>query len=131
MDLAPVLRRAALAFDQECRRRGLEVLIYCTLRSNAEQADLYASGRTRPGPILTNARPGQSLHNPDENNQAWAFDAVPMLHGKPQWDDAALIYHMGRAGEAVGLEWAGRWKGALKERVHFQITPPHTGGKGN
>ena len=120
-DLAAPVRAAAVAFVDECRRRGLDVLIYCTLRSAAEQAALYAQGRTAPGRIVTAARPGESLHNPDADGRAWAFDAVPMVGGKPAWDDAQAIYTMGHAGEAVGLEWAGRWRGTLKERVHFQI----------
>lgn len=99
-------------------------MIYCTLRSNAEQAQLWASGRTTPGRILTNARPGQSLHNPQSDGKAWAFDAVPIRQGKPQWNNANAIALMGLCGEAVGLEWAGRWRGKLKERVHFQMKPP-------
>lgn len=33
------------------------------LRSFDRQETLYTSGRTRPGPILTKALPGESLHN--------------------------------------------------------------------
>lgn len=110
-----------MAFLLECRARGLDdVLIYCTLRTLDEQAALYASGRTVQGRILTNARPGESLHNPDASGLAWAFDAVPCLSGKPLWNDENRIDTMGRAGEAVGLVWAGRWHGKLRERVHFQ-----------
>jgi peptidoglycan LD-endopeptidase CwlK len=101
--------------------QGLDILIYCTLRSNAEQAKLYASGRSYAGPILTNSGPGESLHNPDERGQAWAFDAVPLLHGVPAWDDAERVERMGVIGESVGLKWAGRWRGKLRERVHFQL----------
>lgn len=118
--LASIVRARALAFIGECRGAGLEVMIYCTLRTNAEQAALYAVGRTMPGGKLTNAAPGQSLHNPDVNGEAWAFDAVPVIGGKPLWDDAAKINIMGQCGEAVGLEWAGRWHGVIRERVHFQ-----------
>ncbi len=123
-DLGEPVKVAALAFLRECERRGLDVLIYCTLRSDAEQATLYAQGRTAPGAIVTAARPGESLHNPQRDGKAWAFDAVPMLAGKLAWDDAQRIYTMGHAGEAVGLEWAGRWQGKMRERVHFQIKPP-------
>ena len=123
-DLAPRVRALALAFLAECQRQGLPVLIYCTLRSDAEQADLYARGRTAPGAIVTNARPGQSLHNPQRDGHAWAFDAVPLVAGQPAWSDEAALLAMGAAGERVGLEWAGRWRGKLRERVHFQIKPP-------
>lgn len=119
-DLSPVVRARAFAFLAECRGAGLDVLIYCTLRSLDEQAALYASGRTKPGRILTNAGPGESLHNPDADGFAAAFDAVPMAHGKCLWNDAASTARMGECGEFVGLEWAGRWRGAFREYVHFQ-----------
>jgi len=104
----------------ECRACGLDVLIYCTLRTHEEQAALYELGRSRPGRVLTCAKPGESLHNPDCNGEAWAFDAVPMMAGKPLWDDAGQVEQMGICGESVGLVWAGRWRGKLRERVHFQ-----------
>ena len=101
--------------------QGFDVLIYCTDRSPAEQAALYASGRTVKGPILTNAGPGLSLHNPDADGKAWAFDAVPLLAGRPLWTDSKALQKMGVMGEAQGLDWAGRWRGKFTEQAHFQI----------
>jgi peptidoglycan L-alanyl-D-glutamate endopeptidase CwlK len=123
MDLSPSVRAAALRMLELAEARGLEVLIYCTMRGNDEQANLYASGRTRPGRILTMAAPGLSLHNPQSDGKAWAFDAVPIIGGKAAWDDPARLRAMGECGEAAGLEWAGRWYGPLREMVHFQIKP--------
>ena len=120
-DLAAPVKSAALAMLARCRAAGLEVLIYCTLRSNDEQAALYAQGRTKPGPVLTNAGPGRSMHNPDGQGRAWAFDAVPLVSGKAAWDDVVMVTKMGEIGEACGLEWAGSWRGPLRERVHFQM----------
>lgn len=119
--LAEPVRIAAQALRKLCDESGVELLIYCTLRTNAEQAELYASGRTKPGRVLTNARPGESLHNPDKSGLAWAFDAVPVLHGKALFDNDAMLVTVGRLGESCGLEWAGRWSGKLREKVHFQI----------
>jgi peptidoglycan LD-endopeptidase CwlK len=120
-DLAQPVQSAAQGLLSVCAACGIDLLIYCTLRSNAEQAELYAIGRTKPGKRVTYAKPGDSLHNPDEQGKAWAFDAVPMLSGKPQWGDAALMARVGMLAERAGLEWAGRWSGALKESVHFQM----------
>lgn len=122
-DLAAAVKARAMALQDECRACGLDLLVYCTLRGLDEQATLYRSGRTLPGRILTNARPGLSLHNPDKDGKAWAFDAVPLVSGKPAWQDVQLIKTMGVCGESVGLEWAGRWFGALREAVHFQLQP--------
>ncbi len=120
-DLAAPVKVRASQFLRDCELVGMEVLIYCTLRSNEEQAELYARGRTRAGVIVTNAQPGQSLHNPDAHGKAWAFDAVPMLAGKPMWKDEKLLLAMGQCGERAGLEWAGRWRGKMRESVHFQL----------
>ena len=120
-DLAPPVKAAALSFLAAADIRGLDVLIYCTSRSHVEQAKLYTIGRTVPGLRVTNAKPGDSLHNPDLNGKSWAFDAVPMVGGKCMFHDEVLIKRMGLVGEAVGLEWAGRWTGSMKESVHFQI----------
>lgn len=132
-DLAPPVKAAALRMLELCRAhpvRGapLEVLIYCTLRSNAEQAALYEQGRTKPGQVVTNARAGESLHNPDKAGKAWAFDCVPMSAGKLLWNDLQAIEAMGELGKRAGLEWAGDWHG-FKERVHFQIRPDTVRGK--
>ncbi len=119
--LAPDVRRKAVEFIAACKVQRLGVLIYCTLRSNSEQAVLYKSGRSNDGSIVTNCRPGESLHNPDVDGMAWAFDAVPLNFGKALWSDDKALELMGECGESVGLEWAGRWRGSLVEKVHFQL----------
>lgn len=120
-DLTPECRAKAVKFLDICGVAGIDVLIYCTLRSNEEQDRLYAQGRTVPGDIVTNARAGQSLHNPQPGqNKSRAFDCVPMLGGKPQWGNKAAYLKMGAIGESVGLTWAGRWTGKLRETAHFQ-----------
>jgi peptidoglycan LD-endopeptidase CwlK len=121
-DLAQPVKAAALALLSACESDGIELLVYCTLRSNAEQSALYVIGRGKAGRIVTNARPGQSMHNPDVDGRSWAFDAVPLIGGKLQWDNPQLMHRVGVLAEGVGLEWAGRWLGSLRESVHFQIS---------
>ncbi len=116
-DLLPPVKAKALAFVAKCQSNGIDVLIYCTHRDGEEQDALYALGRTKPGKIVTNARAGESWHN-------WncAFDFVPLVGGKPAWNDAKLYTRCGAIAESVGLEWAGRWTGKLKETAHCQYT---------
>ena len=116
-DLLPVVRVKALRFEAACQAEGLDILIYCTHRTGAEQDELYEQGRTKPGKIVTNARAGESLHN-------WrcAFDFVPMVAGKPQWSDKALYLKAGIIAENCGLVWSGRWQGKLREAAHCQYT---------
>lgn len=118
-DLTPYMRERAVKFEKQCEEAGVPVLIYCTLRSNEEQDELYASGRTKPGPIKTNARAGQSSHNPDKNGKSKAFDYVPAPGGKPAWNDRDAYLKTALIGESLGMKWAGRWTGRLREVAHF------------
>lgn len=152
--LEPETYVRATNFLADCREAGLGVLVTCCVRSFAEQADLYAIGRTKRGnpcscgqkrnPVgtcvkhplglrVTNADAGRSWHN-------WgrAIDVVPLRHGKPVWgvsgdgidddpwddetDDLELWQRVGAIGKACGLEWAGDWRGPMREFPHFQFT---------
>ena len=122
-DLKPVVAAKVRAWLDACTAAGIDVLITCTLRDNAEQARLYAQGRTAPGPKVTNAKPGQSMHN-----YGAAADFVPIRNGKPVWGtsgaDGKLWEQIGELAEAHGLEWAGRWV-KFKEMAHVQFTNGH------
>ncbi|TXH19809.1 MAG: peptidase M15 [Hyphomicrobiaceae bacterium] len=132
-------------FFDRCRRdpwmlkNGITVLLTCTYRSDEEQAKLYAQGRTTPGKIVTNAKPGKSKHNntaPDGTPAAEAFDIVPVRNGKLIWgtsgngiddddsddhkDDLEVWQRIGEHGVAVGLKWYGTPGSAFREYPHFQ-----------
>jgi peptidoglycan L-alanyl-D-glutamate endopeptidase CwlK len=118
-DLHPVFQPYARAFKAACEVAGLDVLIYCTRRSNAEQAELYAQGRTVPGKRVTNAKPGSSAHN-----FGLALDGVPLFHGKPMWSTAGagadLWRQYGELALSAGCEWAGNWT-RFREFPHVQM----------
>ena len=147
-DLQTDVAEKARRLLQRCSEEDLDLLIYCTLRSMEEQARLYRQGRPlrqieakagelrerwhRPdladlliavgpqnGGRVTNAGPGQSMHN-----YGLAFDSVPLRAGKPVWsarrpEDRALWDRYGGLAEEVGLEWAGRWT-RFREFPHVQ-----------
>jgi len=122
-DLCPAMISLYFDFEREMRRAGIDFIVTCTFRSNDEQRQLYAQGRTAPGKIVTNALPGQSKHNKtlDGKPLAEAFDIVIMNNGKPDWNVKNPNWEKaGAIGESVGLEWAGRWK-TFKEYPHFQL----------
>lgn len=120
-DLTQDVRQRATIHKQLCAGKGIELLIYCTLRSNEEQTALYSLGRTKAGEIKTNARAGESAHNPNEFGLASAYDCCPMIHGKPMWDSNHPAWRtVGACGEEAGLVWSGRWTGKMKEMAHFQ-----------
>jgi peptidoglycan L-alanyl-D-glutamate endopeptidase CwlK len=114
--------------------KEIPVLIYTIYRSPAAQALLYAQGRTKPGHIVTYAKPGQSAHNREENGHpaADAFDACPLINGKPCWDTEGQALQfwniMGSAAETLGLEWGRHYKRLGGDWAHFEFNraTPHT-----
>lgn len=112
---------------------GVDVLITCTYRDADAQNALYAQGRTKPGPVVTWAKGGESLHQ-----YRVAFDILPLRHGKSVWgtsgngididpsddqkDDLELWQRIGAIGKTCGLEWAGDWSRNKREFPHFQYT---------
>lgn len=119
-DLRPEIRPQVDAFLAACEAAGLDVLVTCTLRSNDEQAALYAKGRT-VAPIgrrwvVTDAPAGKSAHN-----YGLAIDIVPMIGGKPDWQGADPVWQqVGKLGVAAGLEWAGTPGFPFPEEPHMQ-----------
>lgn len=114
---AATAARAALS---ECNVAGMAVLVTCTYRSGKEQDELYAQGRSKPGPIVTNAKAGQSFHQ-----YRVALDLYPNPNGKPDfsgkhpwWPKIAAIF------KKHGFEWGYEWP-RFKEMPHFQMTGGH------
>jgi len=120
-DLNQATAQRAVIHKQLCAAKGIDLLIYCTLRSNEEQTALYSIGRTKDGKIVTNARAGESAHNPDKFGKAAAYDCCPMIAGKPMWDTNHPSWKIViQCGEEAGLIASARWQGKLKESAHFQ-----------
>jgi peptidoglycan LD-endopeptidase CwlK len=148
-DLVPEVQEMAKEHILRCADAGFELLIYCTLRDEHEQARLYRQSRTKEqvqkkidqltargfptlakilkgvgpqksGPKVTNAGPGESFHQYNR-----AYDCVPVVQGKPIWgtggEGAAIWDKIGKLGKKCGLEWAGDWT-TFREFPHFQLT---------
>lgn len=103
--------------------------VICGHRTREEQARLYAQGRTAPGPIVTNAEPGESIHN---TNPSRAVDLAPWRadRGGIVWDDPYLFHELYgviltcAARKGIEVIWGGHWK-SFVDRPHFQV-PPRT-----
>lgn len=115
-DLHIIVQMKCRKFIGDCKDQGIDVIITSTYRDNESQEALYEIGRSRPGRKVTNAKPGYSFHN-----HRVAFDFVPIVAGKAQWEDIALITKCGHIAEGCGLEWAGRWT-RFRELLHCQYT---------
>jgi len=103
--LTPAAQSAALALLQAAAANGIQLEIVNGLRDSNTQAALFAQGRTAPGPIVTYAKPGSSLHE-----KGMAFDVAVNKNGKPTWpNDPALWQQIGALGESIGMTWGGRF----------------------
>lgn len=110
--------QAAARIWRDTRPNDPKPFVDTSYRSREVQQKLYNQGRTTPGRIVTNAKPGQSLHN---YNPAYCFDIAFIKDGKCDWreklfDDFAAIMR----DVAPWIEWGGEWK-SLKDRPHFEI----------
>jgi len=100
---------------------NVTVEVISGLRSWATQAYLYASGRTRKGPIVTKARPGSSWHNYGLAIDLGLFQSgVYLDEKKPEVADSIYAI-LGKIAAKHGVEWAGTWK-SFQETPHFQVT---------
>lgn len=143
-DLHPDLRKPAAAAVVECSSvladLGVKVIVTCTYRSNLEQGEIYAQGRTKPGRVVTWAKPGQSKHNRTDARgmpAAEAIDIVPLRHGRPVWgtggdgidedptddatDDLELWQRVAAIFKSHGFAWAGDWPKGKREFPHFEM----------
>ena len=103
----PVLRLAGVPFVTEC------------YRSPERQDELYMQGRSKPGPIVTYKRGGESKHN-------WlptpALDVAFLLpDGEVSWTGLLLskFARLMKAADAR-VHWGGDWPG-FKDRPHFEV----------
>jgi peptidoglycan L-alanyl-D-glutamate endopeptidase CwlK len=114
--LHPALASALRAVIADLAAQGLVVEVVQGLRTFAEQDELYAKGRTKPGAIVTQARGGESNHN-----FGLAADLCPFTNDKPDWNAPMSAWAaIGAAAAARGLEWGGQWKKFL-DKPHVQL----------
>ncbi len=118
-DLHPEAAVLAQQLLDECESRDIFIFVTSTLRTFFEQDELFAQGRTKPGPKVTNARGGESNHN-----HGRAFDiAFRSPPAADPFDDANPWETVGEIGKALGLEWGGDWT-RFPDRPHFQLPSP-------
>ena len=115
--LAPTFRDRVGKWYAELLAKRIPVLVYCSVRTPAEQDELYAQGRTKKGTKVTNARGtpvAQSFHC-----YGRAIDAVPCANTAvggytPSWDDEKTYQLLRNCAEKYDLRWLS-W-----ETPHFE-----------
>ncbi len=104
-------------FITEARAQGYKVVVVSGSRTVKEQKDIYAQGRTAPGPIVTKVDGGESAHNfglaidyAFVNNSGGIFWPNPT---DEVWQKVAEI------GKSLSLEWGGDWR-TFKDKPHLE-----------
>jgi peptidoglycan L-alanyl-D-glutamate endopeptidase CwlK len=100
-----------------------QVRVVQSIRTFAEQAALYAQGRTTAGKIVTNAKAGQSIHNYglaidfalliDDKVISWDTHADFNQDGIPDWLEVVKVF------TDNGWVWGGTWK-SIKDYPHLE-----------
>ena len=99
---------------------GYPMRICQGVRTVAQQATLYAQGRTTPGKIVTNCDGVhiKSNHQPRPDGFGYAVDCC--FSGKPDPFALYLPWRLyGEAGKALGLRWGGEFK--LVDLDHLEM----------
>ena len=138
--LRPKTKKLCELFIEACRKAGITVSITQTHRDSVLQHAYFSQGReplavvtanrkkAGLGPItaaenkstVTKADSGQSPHEFD-----LAFDFVPIVNGKAEWNDLTLFDRCGAIAKTLNvdgytLEWGGDFP-KFKDRPHIQM----------
>lgn len=101
-----------------CESAGIKVLLIQTLRDAEYQGYLYAQGRTRKGPKVTNCD-GVSKKSNHQSGNAW--DLVPLnSKGKIDWGNSEAFRKMADIAIKLGIT-AGYYFKSFKDSPHFEI----------
>ncbi len=123
-DLIRVMQEAI----KEC---PIDFTITSGVRTTAEQQKLYAQGRTKPGPRVTNVDGvvRKSNHQAKSDGFGYAIDLYPYVDGTVQvnnpkvkeWLDT-IADHILKVAFClkVKIDWGGNWK-SLVDRPHFEL----------
>lgn len=112
--LHPTFREKYNRLTQMLTEENLPFRMFEGFRSPERQANLYAKGRTKPGSIVTKAKPWSSYHQ-----YGVACDFVLYIDGKWSWDDKgdrarwwARLHELAKMVGLQPLSW---------EKPHLQI----------
>ncbi len=121
----PRLQILAAKWIKECASRGIIVGISETLRTMEEQEALYAQGRTKPGPIVTNAR-GDSYRSQHQWGIAFDFYLLMDIDGDGRvaddsYNDSTGIFRRAAVvAKELGLAWGGDWS-SIVDKPHIYL----------
>jgi peptidoglycan L-alanyl-D-glutamate endopeptidase CwlK len=121
MTLEPNAQRKAREFLNKAKALPFTYKIISGTRTYAEQDELFAQGRTKPGHRVTNAKGGESNHNFGIAWDIGIFDGGKYLTGATDEEEQAYI-DLGKhiLANVAGLEWGGNWH-SFVDKPHYQL----------
>lgn len=115
------LKPHVIELIRRMEKEGYVFRVHYSYRSLSEQAALYARGRTKPGRIVTNARPGYSVHNYLGPGAALAVDLVGVSEsGDWSWSSQFPWGLLASNARRLGLESGYYWR--FTDPPHVQFT---------
>src|SRR5687768_6560926 len=86
----PALVAKLARMESAMRMLGFELLVTDGVRTQAEQQALFAKGRSKPGPIVTNADGvrNRSNHQIKTDGFGHAVDCCFLVNGKASWAES-------------------------------------------
>lgn len=99
---------------------GCDYVAISGTRGEEEQNDLYAKGRTKPGPKVTNARYGYSNHNFGIALDFGVFEGRKYLDSLDPNRAKAVHTAVAALAKQHGIDWGGWWR-SFKDFPHFEI----------
>ena len=112
----PTVVRIARDVIRELHPQGIQIGIAQSFRSIAEQNALYAKGRTTRGPIVTQARGGQSNHNFGVAIDIFLYQDGALFLSPPDARLRRIVAAMKRR----GMNWGGDWS-RFPDYPHFEL----------
>ncbi len=136
--LHPVVRAEVMTIIDEIEAKWpgtMKIRIVQGLRTFDEQAAIYAQGRTKPGPVVSNAKPGQTYHNyglaldfaimydKDANGSfealSWDINYDFDKNGHSDWQEGVKAF------KSHGWVWGGDFR-SIKDNPHLEKTFGYT-----
>lgn len=113
-------RKLMAAAVKVAARHGLTAEAISGLRTYAEQDELYAQGRTKPGKVVTNARAGYSNHNFGTAADLGLFRGRSYVDAAEPGLAERVYREIAAEAKGLGIEWGGDWK-SIKDTPHFEF----------
>jgi peptidoglycan L-alanyl-D-glutamate endopeptidase CwlK len=116
----PLLIAAVTKIIHGMEAFGYPMMVTDGFRTLDRQREIYAQGRTAPGPVVTQCDGVVKRSNHQAHDDGWghAVDMTFVVNGQPSWAESLPWALYGEAAKAVGCHWGGDWKSP--DRPHIE-----------